>query len=335
MALVAFFDLHIDKALYLYDQALEEAKHLKNDNSKNRILIDVSLFYRYAEDFESAQQIVEELKQGITDSISPYIHYRIHLEDFYLKTQQNNCSEALEVLKQIDTSGILNNPITFRAYHEAFVDAYINHKQYDSALYHNDIAVQSPKSAASYSPIDDYTYYANIYHKKGEYTKALSYLNSIKDTSAVNNSNYLLKDFHELSYKIHKSLGNEAYALNNYERYHEIKSVFDEELKQKQASIVKYKLNKDKAIHALKIEQAKAEARQKQNLYRLSMLFILVLAVFLILFFIYKHKQKQKQLQLLQNTKLNNLRNQYLESITHEFKTPNKCSYWLSGPDQV
>ena len=321
-ALVEFFDLHIDQALYYYDQALEEASSFETDEFKTVILLDLCLFYRYAEEFESAQQIIDELKQGISDSTPPSHLFRIQYEDFYLKTEEEKYSEALEVLKQIDITGILHNSILFRGYHEAFVDAYINLKQYDSALYHNNIAVNSPKSVASFSPIDDYTYYANIYHKKGEYTTALSYLNSIEDTSAVNNSNYSLKDFHEWSYKIHKSLGNEALALKNYERFHEIKSVFDEELKLKQAGILKYKLNKDKALNALKIKQAKAEIKQKQNLFVLIILFIIAVVIFLIIFFIYRRKQEQKQAQLIQNTKLNKVRNQYLESITHEFKTP-------------
>lgn len=321
-ALLEFFDLQIDQSLYYYGLALEEAKLLDTDEFKTKILIDLSLFYRYAEDYDSAAQIIDKLKRSITDSTKAFNLFRIRYEDFYVKTHQEKYQEALKVLHQIDTTDILSSSIILRGYHEAFVDAYINLQKYDSALYHNDIAVNSPKSAASFSPIDDYTYYANIYHNKGEDDKALFYLNKIPDTSAVNNSNYSLKDFHEWSYKVHKALGNDVLALINFEKYHDIKSVIDKEIRQKQAGIIKYKLDKDKTLNALKIKQAKTESAQKQKLYVMTVLFIVFLAIVLIIFFIHKYKQDKKQLKLVQSTKLFSLKNQYIESITHEFKTP-------------
>jgi signal transduction histidine kinase/DNA-binding response OmpR family regulator len=315
MALTYMFAQDANKALQFYDKALQEAKLDTNENTERTILLELSLFYRYAEDFEDARDILTELTKKDT------LNFRTVYEDVYIKFHFEEYNEALNQLKQVDSSAI-KDKLMFRAYHEAFVDAYINLKQYDAALHHNDIAVKDSRSIASFSPIDDYTYYAKIYHKKGENNKALSYLNKIPDTSVASNSNFSLKDFHELSYLVHKSLGNAELAFKNYEKYHDIKAVFDEEIKQKQAGILKYKLNKDKVLNALKTKQIEENLKKKQELYAIVFAFIAVIILLLVLFFINKIRQNRKEFKLKQNTKLNKLKNQYLENITHEFKTP-------------
>lgn len=321
-ALVEYFDLNHDKALYYYDKAIEEAELHGETEEKIKVWIDLSIFYRYAEDFESAQTVFEELQAHIDDSLPVSYLFSIQYEDVYLKFHRKQYQDALQTLSQIDTTGLHQNSIYFRGYHEAYVDAFIHLKQYDSALYYNDIAVHHKHSTPSFSPIDDYTYYANIYHKKGEFEKALGYLNTIKDTSAVNNTNYSLKDFHELSYKIHKSLGNVELAFTNYEKYHTIKSKIDDEIKTKQADIIKYKLNKDRTINALKLSQAKAKQKQQQKFYSTLIFFTVFLTVLGILFFVYKQKHKRKHLVIEQARKLDELKNQYLENISHEIRTP-------------
>lgn len=322
IALVEYNDLNHDKALYYYYKAIEEAESIGAIEEKLKVLIDLSIFYRYAEDFESAQLVLDVLLANFNDSLSNVFKFKIKYEDVNLKFSQKQYRKALQTLRSIDTTGFYKNSIYFRVYHEAYVEAFTNLKQYDSALYYNDIAVHHPHSTASYSPIDDYTYYANIYHKKGEFKKALSYLEAIKDTSAVSNSNYSLKDFHELSYKIHKALGNIALAFNNYEKYHAIQSKIDKETKEKQAAIMKYRLQKDRTINALKLSQVKAEKKQQQNFYTSLSGFIGILIILGFLFLVFKQKQRRRQIVIDQKIELDKFKNQYIENISHEIRTP-------------
>jgi len=262
------------------------------------------------------------LKTNVNDSLPALYKFRINYEEVYIRYGQERYKDALQTLRQLDTTDLHKNGLYFRAYYDAFADVYINLKKYDSALYYNDIAVNHKNSLPSFFPIDDFTYYARIYYQKRDFEKALYYLNSIEDTSAANNSNYSLKDFHELSYKIHKSLGNSDLALRNFEKYQSINSKITEETRQKQAAIMKYKLEKDKAISDLKIAQAEAEEQQNQKFYYTTLFFIILLAVISFLFLMYKQKQKQRQLLLEKEKTLYEQKNQFLENISHEIRTP-------------
>jgi signal transduction histidine kinase/DNA-binding response OmpR family regulator len=330
MALAEYFDLNHSKALYYYDEALKDAEFIEDKSKKLEILFDLCTFYRYAKDYESAQEVLELIQQNIKNTSSRTFLFKLKYEEFHQKIHRKDYQKALQVLFEIDTSNLHKNKILFRAYHEAFVDAYVHLKRYDSALYYNDIAVNDKRSVASFSPIDDYTYYANIYHKKGNHQMALNYLNRISDTTKANNSNYSLRDFHELSYKVHKALGNTKLAFNNYEAYNKINTSIDEEIKQQQQNILKYKINKDKALNELKYKQMIEQDEQKKKLYFVVVISLSIIAITIILFLIYKNKKNKRQLFLEQESRINAFKNEHIENISHEFRTPLTLIYGIS-----
>ncbi|AXG70680.1 sensor histidine kinase TodS [Kordia sp. SMS9] len=315
-AKLELYNFNYEKYILNISEALEFAEECDNVLKKQLALLSLSRFYRISNQFDLAKSIQKELQQSITNSTSLTIKFSISVEDYYLKSQQQKFNEAFLILKSFKDTKITRKNI----YNFTIADAYLNLKKYDSALYYlkkNELNIKDPFSY--------YNKVSTIYHHKKDFLTALEYHNKISEKQLKDNS-FQMSKYYINAYEIHKSLGNESLALKYLENYNEEKIKLDEKINKKQVAHFKYELKKSEDVKQLELEKRKQESLIQKNkrkyIFQLIVISIISVSAFIIFLLLYKRKKEREQLKLKQHNEINTLKNQYIENITHEFKTP-------------
>lgn len=318
-----------DKGLEYYYNALKLLEDLGKTRAKQVLLINLCTIYRLSERFDLSSEVLKILKQSIKDSksVDQTIIFRSNLEEFHIKTHEKKYDEALEIMKAVDTTnGLLDSKYNFKQYHFLTHFAYSNLSQYKKALYHLDKSIKSTRTNPNMYPIQDHIYYAKIYNSKGQFSKALSELNKVKEFTISNNPKISQQEYYELYYLINDTLGFKNKALASLKKYNELKAELDKVLIEKQANILKFEVAKDYEIDKLNKEKLiqNIKHQESRKIYTYIVVIILVVSISLILIFftLNKRQKDKKDLELKNRLNIIQLKNQYLENISHEFKTP-------------
>ena len=324
----SYFDGDIEDSLTNYNKALALAKESGDPYGEINILMNLARLYIFSERKDLALEMIKRMESIILKNNINSSDYNFLLDDLkYEVIFDTNVLEAKELIKKYDTSSILNKrKHRFTGHHINMSRAYVALKKYDSAFYHLNLAVKDPRSQAFFNPIQDQLYYADYYFKKGEYQKALEKLKLITDTTRAKNVLPAVLDYRKLNYEIHNKLGNAEEALFNLKEYHKIKEKLDENLANAQAGILRYEINKDNEVNRIiseKEQQALTMQNKQKSLFYTYLIVILVLVMIGILIVtILNRKQLKAKLDFKVKSELTTLKNEYVENITHEFKTP-------------
>lgn len=322
-----FLDGRIEESLINYDKALHSAEASGNWKKVKNVLFNFSALYRFSERDDLAQEVLDQIKLILKDKENIRDQFQLDYEYASIWVKNKKSEEAIDKLKKYDTSKLVNkNRLWFRNYHLLLSQAYQKLKDYDSAFYHLNLAAKDSKSAPFLNPIQKQLYYASLLYEKEKYKKALEKLNLITDTTRARNVEPAVLDYRKLGYQIHDKLGNTEQALFNLKEYHKIKANIDENFAKAQAGILRYKISRDKEVKRMAYENEQQELTQQEKQKRLTytyLIIILVLAIIgILIVMILKRKQHKAELDLKIKTEIADLKNEYVENITHEFKTP-------------
>lgn len=304
--------------LTFINKSIEFAEAAEDINLKQSSLISLGKFYSSTRQFDMLEAIQRELHNSI-DSTSIENKVRISINDYYLLNNKGKFREALSVLTQFQDS--ITSNFSFRGYYYFTVsDAYLNLKKYDSSLYF----IEKNKHAIK----DSYSFYnklATIYYHKKDFNAALTNLNKVPNPLSKYNL-HRLGIFLSNASKIHQALGNDSLAITYLNDYIEEYKIQEKKVAEKKVAIFNYELKKNAKINKLKAEKELQKViisnNKKAYNFQLFIGSLTIIIIFSILLYRYKRRQEKKRLILEKNSEINKLKTQYIENITHEFKTP-------------
>lgn len=320
MSKVAYNEANYEAYLPYISNAIHFAKKSNNSRLNQFISLNLCRFYRLSNTKHLAYEILEELYQSIDETSKIDIKYKIACEDFALKYEEKKYDEALSILKKFEKTEISSNRVFSTRYYLNLSETYSFLKKKDSALFYLD-KVSNTESAPFLM------YATSIYYNVEDYGTALKYFNKVLDYHKNKQDGPKIPISHyDLGYKIHKSLGNTRLAFDFLEKSQTGKDQKNKELTERQYAIFNFELKKNKEINRLETEKKVQEAlileNKRRYRYQLVVGLLAVIIVFIVLLSTYKKRQEKKRLILEKNSEINNLKTQYIENITHEFKTP-------------
>ena len=306
---------------FLYmNQSLEFAKDTKSKELELTLLIDLSTFFRKSGRIDLAKDLQKQMHSNVGKNSSIYLKFKIARNDYFLLREEKKFKEAHALLKSFANTSITENRLQRATYNGLLADSYRRLKKYDSAFYF----LKKNQSFVK----DPYSYYnklADIAYQSGDYKKALMYLNEVPYTKSIMNS-YRSYVFLSNAYKIHKAIGNKNEAFDYLEKYLEAEKKRREYLNKKTVAIFNYEIKKNTEIARLNEEKNTQAKLAIQNKARYQYLFIIgmltVVIVCIIVLALFKRAQQKKNFAVERQSEINRLKTQYIENITHEFKSP-------------
>ncbi|WP_162820069.1 ATP-binding protein [Kordia sp. SMS9] len=298
-----------DQKVVTYLKLAEIYKKIRNFNLSKET--DAILMNQYLE-----QPISKSLKAQILINNAQY-------NGFTGKTK-----EAIQRLGSLNIQDFAADKMVLRKYYKVLMRRYLNMNNYDAVRtslekLHNIKAAAQPEDEAI-----KYLYLAMIACQEDDYKEALKLINKAKASTALQYvEQFEMIKFHKMEHLVNEALGNYKEALSGFKKYNDVRNSVKSFNLNVSATILNFKLKRDKKIKALEEESRMNAlmADQKKKFYILSTLFVSV-AVSLLIFLIILYKRKKNRLKLqYENEKMKEIaaiKNNFIENLSHEIRTP-------------
>ncbi|MFY0631874.1 MAG: response regulator [Flavobacteriaceae bacterium] len=319
---VEFMDLQYDRAFEYYDKALSIAKSHNYRRLEMMILTDMLLSYETSGTISYARETLDVLK-SYEPGIPNTFQFHITLAEAGILRQEGKFKEAVEILENIDTVKLVKRTYNKVNLWNKLSLSYLQNNQLDKALKMAKKAYNKDTEYAKYSPVKDWLF-ADIYLRKGNISEAINYLEKGEKSPYANL--HTKKNYARLNYQIQKKLNRPEEALRHYENYVMLKDSVNLLETNKKLLINDYKIKKDKGLLELEIANKTQQLASEKEKQFFVILLITVTAVLiliiLIIYFFRKKKSFQLNLALQHEQEISQLKNTFIENLTHEFRTP-------------
>jgi len=290
---------------------------------------------RAIEYFSQAKSLVEELGQP---EMVGSLTMNIGVAHYYM----DNFEEALnyyEEAREISESDEVENPRLYMIAITNIGNVQIELGEYEQAEAYLLEAIDFfRENRLNVNLTGTYLYLAKLYHRAGDFDKALEQARNGRDLSVeIEQSQYILESYERLA-RIYEDTGNFEQAYENFKIYHqEQQKVFnDERSEQINRLQTQYEVDqKNREIELLNTEVALREAEvTRQKLWRNFLIVgVIMLAIVLALLFRYnslrkrankllRERQKEIEQQNKQLVQLNEEKNEFLNIAAHDLRGP-------------
>ena len=290
---------------------------------------------RAIEYFCQAKSLVEELGQP---EMVGSLTMNIGVAHYYM----DNFEEALnyyEEAREISESDEVENPRLYMIAITNIGNVQIELGEYEQAEAYLLEAIDFfRENRLNVNLTGTYLYLAKLYHRAGDFDKALEQARNGRDLSVeIEQSQYILESYERLA-RIYEDTGNFEQAYENFKIYHqEQQKVFnDERSEQINRLQTQYEVDqKNREIELLNTEVALREAEvTRQKLWRNFLIVgVIMLAIVLALLFRYnslrkrankllRERQKEIEQQNKQLVQLNEEKNEFLNIAAHDLRGP-------------
>lgn len=326
----------LDSSLNNYFLALKIFEKIKNTRGLSLVTINISSIYFYKEDFNKSEKYLDyafSYSESLKDSTQSM---RILFQKGILLNENAKSVEAINLYKklQLEYSSKMSQELMARFYNN--LGHFFHQHEPDSALHY---FLEAEKTSAAVQNTLLYTIHSNIgdlYLKKGNFRKALEYLNNSYESPDI------LSDSIQLSLTC-RSLANAYDSLKIYDtallylrRSTEIEAKLADAEKAKIAAELSEKYESDKKDEKIRMQEIENKLKNRNLLLSLGGLgFVAALAI--ISFINYQRKQKANKLLQAQNIRIENLNKELDTSnqvktklfsvISHDLRSPISSLY--------
>jgi signal transduction histidine kinase/DNA-binding response OmpR family regulator len=318
-------NLNYGKGLELVDKALQYYKEIGDHDQQILILLQIVNFYLEAESIEYAKDIMTILNSKNESDFSPRHKFLFGIIKSRLLMLENEEQASLDYLIKLDTALFKELPPFKRIYFSRLSKTNSLMGNYDLAISNIHKAYPAKKNkinardAAAKNSI-----LAENYYQKKDYKKALFYFKELEGLEHIRIPTKLKNS--KTKYFVYKKIGDLVKATIEIENYLELNDSIRQVEGKKQTSILNYNLKKDEELsrlQALHIQQ-QYDSRQKNQklIFGGVILFILLIMLGIFIYFYLEQKNLKTKIALRYNKKVSALKNNFIENLSHEFRTP-------------
>jgi signal transduction histidine kinase len=322
--------------------SLELNNQLENQPEIGSVMNMIASLHVLQENYERAIEYYTETRTmmqelGQAETVGS-LTMNIGVAHYYMGDYQN-ALEFYEEAKAIGESDEVEDPRLYMIAITNIGNVQIELEEYEQAEEHLMEAIEYfRENSLNVNLTGAYLYLSKLYHRKGEYERALEQAMNGRDLSVeIDQSQYKLESYQRLA-QIYEDMGNDEQAYENFKIFHEEQQkVFnDERSKQINRLQTQYEVEqKNQEIDLLNKEIALREAEvSRQKLWRNFLIGGLVmLALVMILLFRYSSlrkrankllnkRKKEIEEQNQQLVRLNEEKNEFLNIAAHDLRGP-------------